>query len=80
MCVKPIKIRIQEVARNENPDGRKQGAIAVIFKSGCVELVKNYRPITLLKSIYKIWDAVITNGLEPIMAILTNYTHIADTK
>ena len=72
--VKPIKILIQEVTRNEIPDEWKQGLITLISKSGCAELIKNYRPITLLNSIYKIWATVITNRLKPIMNILTNET------
>ena len=74
MWIEPIKILIQEVTSNEMPTEWKQGLITLISKSGCAELIKNYRPITLLNSIYKIWATVINNRLKPIMNILTNET------
>jgi len=49
----------------------KKGIIALIFKSGARDNPDNYRPITLLQEIYKIWAAVITNRISPIMNILT---------
>ena len=69
-----IKTLIQEVTTREMPTEWKQGAIALIHKSGCDKSIKNYRPITLLNSIYEIWATVITNRLKPIMNILTNET------
>ena len=72
--IQPIEILIQAVTNSEMPAEWKQGAITLIFKSGCAELIKNYRHINLLNSIYKIWATVITNRLKPIMNILTNET------
>ena len=49
-------------------------AITLIRKTGCTKEIKNYRPITLLRSIYKIWSEITTNRLKPIMDILTKET------
>ena len=67
--VKPIRILIQEVPSEEMPTEWKQGVIALIYKTGCAKSIKNYRPITLLNSIYKIRETVITNRLKPTMNI-----------
>ena len=68
MWIEPIKNLIHEVTRNEMPNEWQQGVIALISKSGCSKLIKNYRPIAL-NGIYKIWVTVITNRLKPIMNI-----------
>ena len=71
---KANKINNARSNKNETPTEWKQGVITLLFKSGCAKSIRNYRPITLLNSIYKIWATVITNRLKPIMNILTNET------
>ena len=48
---------------NEFPKIWKTGVIALLYKSGSKCELKNYRPITLLNTIYKIWDTIMTNRL-----------------
>ena len=50
---------------------KKKGIITLLFKSGDPSNLGNYRPITLLQTIYNIWATVITNRISPIMSLLT---------
>ena len=56
------------------PEEWKHRVITLIYKIGCAKPIKNYRPITLLNSIYKIWATIMTSGLKPIMNMLTDET------
>ena len=56
------------------PDGREQGVITLIRKTGRTKTINKYRPIALLNSIYKIWGAIMANRLKRIMNILTKET------
>jgi len=49
----------------------KQGAITLLRKEGGPLDIKNYRPVTLLKTTYKIWAVIITNKFKPCMDLLT---------
>ena len=52
------------------PEIWKEGIVAYIFKKGQKEL-KNYRPVVLLTTIYKIWATIIANRIQPLLIILT---------
>ena len=43
-----------------------------IYKNGPKTILINFRPSTLLKSIYKRWATIIANRLTPIMNMLTD--------
>ena len=45
------------------------GAITLLFKKGDRDLMKNYRPITLLSSLYKILSKTLANRLGAAMGI-----------
>ena len=45
----------------------KEGAITLIHKKGDKDLMKNYRPITMLSVIYKLLASVLTNRMTPHM-------------
>ena len=47
-----------------------KGIITLIHKGGDANNLDNYRPITLLPTIYKIWATIITNRLAPVMNLL----------
>jgi len=51
------------ITTNTFPKGWKKGLLFTIYKSGCPFSPKNYRPITLLNSSYKIFSSIITNRL-----------------
>ena len=59
------------INNNDMPNEWKQGVITLIPKSGDSKNIKNYRPITLLNTIYKIWATIMTNKLKPYMNLLT---------
>ena len=46
------------------------GILTLIRKSGPRNELKNYRPVTLLNTIYKIWATIITMRMTPIMSLL----------
>ena len=56
------------------PESWLTGIVILIHKKNDPKDINNYRPITLLTSIYKIWATVISNRLYPIMNLLTNET------
>ena len=49
------------------PDTMTEADVITIFKKGNVEDPQNYRPISLLNSIYKIYAALIKNRLVEVM-------------
>ena len=53
------------------PKKWKKGVVTLLYKKGDTSNLDNYRPITLLQTIYKIWATVITNRISPIMNLLT---------
>ena len=59
------------INNGEMPDLWKQGVVILIPKTGDKRNINNYRPITLLNSIYKIWATIITNKLKPYMNLRT---------
>ncbi|XP_063635113.1 uncharacterized protein LOC134805838 [Cydia splendana] len=46
------------------PETWNRGEVVLFFKKGDNNLLKNYRPITLLSHVYKLFSRVITNRLE----------------
>lgn len=46
------------------PDSWKISYIQPIFKNGDERGIKNYRPISILSTILKLWDAIIANELS----------------
>ena len=42
-----------------------------------LKLLSNYRPITLLNTVYKIWTTIISNKIAPFVNILTEDTQYA---
>ena len=59
------------------PHTWKQGIITYIYKAKERNMLKNYRPITLLNMIYKIWAAIMSNRLTPILNLLTSESQTA---
>ena len=47
----------------KTPQSWQSGVVALFFKKGDKTLLKNYRPITLLSHVYKLFSRVITNRL-----------------
>lgn len=56
------------------PDCWEIGIVILIFKKNGPKDLNNYRPITLLTTIYKIWAPIITNRLNPITNLITEDT------
>jgi len=52
---------------SRTPDQWKQSTIAVLFKSGDPQLPNNYRPITIIPLLYKLFARLLYNRLEPIL-------------
>merc|ERR1712112_477018 len=59
------------------PQTWKQGIITYIYKAKERNILKNYRPITLLNMIYKIWATILSNRLTPIPNLLTSESQTA---
>ena len=64
-----------ELGNDEVPGNWKRGIITLIRKNGDRGNIKNYRPITLLNTIYKIRATIITRTLKRCMDFLTCETH-----
>ena len=58
--------------KSNMPASWEEGLIVLISQKGDREELNNYRPITLLNSIYKIWTIILANRITPIMNYLTN--------
>jgi len=54
------------------PQTWKQGIITYIYKAKERNMLKNYRPITLLNMVYKIRAIILSNRLTPILNLLTS--------
>ena len=62
---KPLLILINKSIRDgEFPDCLKIAKLVPIHKKGDKRLVENYRPISLLPSISKVWEKIINNQLN----------------
>ena len=59
------------------PQTWKQGIITYIYKAKGRNMLKNYRPITLLNMIYKIWATILSNRLTPVLNLLTSESQTA---
>ena len=51
------------------PTEWKENGISVMFKSGDPTVAKNYRPISVLPILYKLFAVLLSNRLEPILDI-----------
>ena len=49
------------------PDAWKRSIISVVFKSGDAELPQNYRPITIIPLLYKLFSRLLYSLLAPIL-------------
>ena len=49
------------------PDAWKQSTISIIFKSGDPQLPNNYRPISIIPLLYKLFARLLYNRLEPLL-------------
>ena len=52
---------------SELPETRRQSVIKVIHKAGDERLPKNYRPITIVPLLYKLFARLLHNRLQPIL-------------
>ena len=52
------------LSEGKTPETWSRGEVVLFFKKGDNSLLKNYRPITLLSHVYKLFSRVITNRLE----------------
>merc|ERR1712105_404003 len=57
---------------NKQHESWQNGQILFIHKSGDRKHLDNYRPITLLPTIYKLWETIMSNIITPILNIITN--------
>jgi hypothetical protein len=46
----------------------KKGAVSLLFKKGDQDNIKNYRPISLLRSDYKLFTKIITNRMSAVLS------------
>ena len=71
-----IKPHLHEMSKyrlsNSFPESWNDGVITLLHKNGNRNLLRNYRPITLLNTIYKIWATIMTNRLAPVLNLITN--------
>ena len=56
---------------SEMKQSRGTGIITRIYKNGVGDLLKNFRPIAIRNTIYKLRDTVITTRITPITNLLT---------
>ena len=47
------------------------GAITLLNKKNAIDNLDNYRPLTMINIIYKIWDTIMSTRLNPILNLLT---------
>ena len=71
---KAIRKVLRSAGSNEMPDEWGQASIALLRQKRCKRIIKNYRSIALINSIYKIRHTIMTNRLKQIMNLLTNDT------
>ena len=53
--------------KSDVPEDWNNALMVLLFKKGDKEKIKNYRPISLLPVIYKIFTKIITKRLESIL-------------
>ena len=56
------------------------GILTLLYKHGSQKLLRNFRPVTLLNSIYKIRAGIMTNRSTPFTNLLTSETQFACKK
>ena len=78
----PIVIDLIEITRKDNklPKEWLSGTTVFLFKKKDPKKLDNYRPVTLLNIIYKIWAIVITNRISPLMNHITSEMQTAYKK
>jgi len=59
------------------PECSQQGVVTLLYKKGPPENIKNYRPISLLTSVYKILTKILTNRVKMVMGNLISPAQMA---
>ena len=59
-----LKTIFNDIWKYGIPEGRKKGTICPIFKKGDKDEAKNYRPITLMDSGYKLYTNMLGKMLK----------------
>ena len=67
-----------ELENKNMPRQSEVGVIVFIYKKGGGNELRNYRPIVLLITVYKIRETIITNKLIPLFNILTRDNQCAN--
>ena len=57
--------------KKKAPKGWRKGTVSFLFKKGDGRQFKNYRAITLLHIIYKIWGKIYAVGLSHVLNLFT---------
>ena len=65
-------LKIKGKIDNKSGNGKYKGMITLMFKSGELEVVKNWRPITLLNVDYKIISILPVERLKRVLANIIN--------
>ena len=72
--VTPILQKLYNASKqnNEMPKRWIEGVITFIHNKNATDNLGNYRPITLINIIYKIWATIMSTRLSPILNLLTS--------
>jgi hypothetical protein len=65
-------LKIKGKIDSKSGNGKYKGMITLMFKSGELEVVKNWRPITLLSVDYKIISILPVERLKRVLATIIN--------
>ena len=57
-----------------------EGVITFLRKKDATDKLDNYRPITLINIIYKIWAIIMSTRLNPVLNLLTSENQYAYKK
>ena len=62
---------------NEMPKDWLKGVMTIIHKNRDIDNMDNYRPITLISIIYKIWASIMETRLNHVLNLLTSENQYA---